>query len=99
MTRTLLAGALALLLASFAPTALAIPDPTDMPQCIRQGPPCGPEPVEPPCAAGYEDDCIVHFVDCVRFPCLPEVRCLVGGTPECVVRTAYCYTEPCEIPW
>lgn len=84
-TSVLLVG---LSLAAFAlmtvPAASALEDP---PQCIRQGPPCGPEPV---CIVGDESTCLVA-TDGAAAPCvLGDRTCLVG------IEWVVCVTEPCD---
>lgn len=66
-----------------ASTAGAMEDITNPPQCVRQGPPCGPEPL--PCV---NDE-----------PCPVEAGCLVGDDRErCLVSVEWivCVTEPCD---
>lgn len=76
----LLAFALASTTLFALPTALAIDDP---PECIRQGPPCGPEPI---CVVGDESNCLATAA----------MPCAVGGR-ECLVGIEWvvCVTEPC----
>lgn len=62
-TTLLVALCLATSLVAIAPLASAA-DPFPY-QCIRNGPPCGPEPV---CVIGQDGDCIATM-NCVMEPC------------------------------
>lgn len=49
---------------------------------------------DPPCVVGPADECIVRIVQCVREPCPPEVRCIIGSDGDCIIPI-FCFTDPC----